>query len=198
MNGRVYFLLLAPVAASLLVIMAFGTGCSCGEPMPTPTPTPTSLPVSDFEEFESMDLSEFMTLQMKLTYVGEQSKVVPTVAITADSHDLDMDCFKPFRKTGVDYGNDEVATVVALSVTTEELQGIIGALGVMPAVKEGAREGQFLSFMMCNKVDGQTKGFEAIVDASDAEALLRTIVDELEPDSDTARQTLEDYMESLF
>jgi len=50
--------------------------------------------LSSFEEFKAMDLSELRTLQAKLTYIGTQTKPIPTVAFTSYFHVLDMDRFK--------------------------------------------------------------------------------------------------------
>ncbi len=109
-----------------------------------------------------------------------------------------MDCFKPFRKQGVYYGNDELPAIVTITVTPEELEGMIAAISNISAVKEGSRDGGFLSFMMCKEVAGETMGFEAILDSADAEVLLQTIINELESENTLAHQILEDYMEILF
>jgi len=75
---------------------------------------------------------------------------------------------------------------------------MIMASSNIPTVKKGQRNGDFLSFMMYNEVDGDKKGFEAILNHDEAKILIEAIMNQLKPESGLARQILENHKELLF
>lgn len=154
--------------------------------------------VSSFDEFEAFELAELQNLQVKLTYLGEQTRPILTVVFGSLLHVVSMENFKPFRKSGVDYGNDDLPTVRNFTSRPDELQRMIQLVGTIPVVRAGVREGEFLSFMMVNELRGEIKGFEAILNARDAESLLRLITASLDIDNGIGLMILNSFSRALF
>jgi hypothetical protein len=128
-----------------------------------------------FEEFQAFDLQQLHTLQVKLTYVGKQTEPIPTVAFTSSFNTVDMEKFKPFRRSGFHYGNDDIPDIWTFACSPEELKRIIDAVGEIEAVRQGKVVGEFLSFMMYNTTPAGDKAFEAILDAETSKLLLSKI-----------------------
>lgn len=61
-------------------------------------------PLSRLAQGTARDLR---TLQVKLTYVGSQTKAIPTVAFTTFHHLLQVEWFRALRTSGLSYANDE-------------------------------------------------------------------------------------------
>ena len=128
---------------------------------------------SPYSAFLAMSLEELKTLQVKLTYVGPQQDVVPTVAFTSTFNTLNLALFVPFRRPGFSYANDNLA-VQSFSASPAELQQVVQQVGTLPDVTAGAASGDFLSFAMLNTAGG-TKAFEAVLDKPDSLALFNKL-----------------------
>lgn len=151
-----------------------------------------------FKEFQDFDLEQLRTLQVKLTYVGTQDKPIPTVAFTSSFNTVDMEKFKPFRRSGFHYGNDDLPNIWTFACSPEELQQMIKSVGEIEAVSQGEVIGEFLSFMMYNTTSKGDKAFEAILDAETGELLLEEIRAALDPANVEGLETLDQWAQILF
>lgn len=154
--------------------------------------------MATFDEFQSFDLQDLRTLQVKLTFVGTQEKPVPSVVFTSFYNVLDLERFKPFRRSGIHYGNDDLAVVLNFTTTPGELRRMIDSLGEIPAVRTGEVVGGFLSFMMHNLTERGEKAFEAILDLENAELFLTTIRSSMDPSNGMALHVLDSLVGILF
>jgi hypothetical protein len=135
---------------------------------------------SPFNEFKNMSLAELATVQMKLTFIGEQEEPISTVVITAPSTQLNMALFVPFRRPGYSYANDNLG-IRRITASTSELQGILQNAGNIGGVSSGAvQTPPIVSFAMVANVSGTIKGFEAILNPTDGAALLKAIQNALQ------------------
>ncbi|MBM3149180.1 MAG: hypothetical protein FJ008_01990 [Chloroflexi bacterium] len=151
----------------------------------------------EFKEFQDFDLQQLQTLQVKLTYVGSQKKPIPTVAFTSHFNVLDMEKFRPFRRDGFDYGNDDIA-VWTFTCSPEELQRITKSAGEIQVVRRGEVIGEFLSFMMLNTTLRGDRVHEAILDAETSRLLLEKLRAALEPGNTQGIETFDQLMQILF
>jgi len=125
---------------------------------------------SPYSEFQAMPPEQLQTLQVKLTFLGEQAEVVSTVAFTATGNTLQVDLFKAFRRSGFDYANDAKG-VQSFTAATGELKAMIDLIATLPNVTAGGVASQpYLSFAMLNTVGG-TKAFDATLNKADTLAL---------------------------
>jgi hypothetical protein len=136
-------------------------------------PRSEAQPFSPYSDFQSLTLSQLETLQVKLTFGGIQEEPVPTVAFTSPSNTLDLSKFVPFRRSGFSYKNDNhgIRNFTASSV---ELQAVVQQAGLVAGVAAGGVESpKYLSFALF--AGAVSKGFEAILNPTDAAALLNAL-----------------------
>jgi hypothetical protein len=117
-----------------------------------------------YSTFQAMSPQTLQTLQAKLTYVGIQDKIVPSVVFTSTSQVPDVTLFNAVHKPGVDYSND--TKVNTFNATTTELQALISNLGKVPAVTGGTVDpNPFFSISLVNPAGGNVC-FESVVSAA--------------------------------
>lgn len=143
--------------------------------------------LSPYSDFQAMSLSELATLQVKLTYMGEQTAVLGTLLLSATGSTPDPALFTPFRRAGHTYVNDDFGQQrVAASV--QELKALIDEVGTLPGVTDGDVDaGGYLSFSLLNTVGGTTKAFEAIVDSTNGPALFGELLEALRTNAQVTR-----------
>lgn len=121
---------------------------------------------SPYSDFLNMTPQQFGSLQVKLTYMGIQNKVTPSLGYSAASP-FNLSLFTPFYRPGFSYDND--TSIKTYVVPTAQLQAIVTQVGGLSAVTAGGvAANPFVSFSMTASINGQTEGFEAIVDAPTA------------------------------
>jgi hypothetical protein len=122
---------------------------------------------SPYSDFQAMSLEQLKTLQVKLTYVGIQNKGLPSIAGTSTFNTLNLSLFVPFRRSNINYSNDD-SRVNTFTTTPEELKAIIDNVATLPNITAGGVATQpFLSFALLN-TNPNTKAFEAVVNSADA------------------------------
>jgi len=130
---------------------------------------------SQYSDFLNMSQSELASLQAKLTYGGIQEEPISTIVITSTSGNVNLSQFVPFRHAGFNYGNDSLP-VRKISAATGELQTLLQNASNIPAVVSGGVGSPgYLSFALVNTVSGTTKGFEVILNPTDATSLMMAV-----------------------
>jgi hypothetical protein len=136
--------------------------------------------------------------QVKFTYVGLQTKAVPTLAFSSFRHILDMSWFVPFRSPGLSYANDDTE-VWSFSVDPDEMAQIVSSLAQVEAVRashEAAEPSLSLMIVLRNSRLGDLH-LEALVSSADAGRVSRAISDALQPDNGLARRVLALHREAM-
>jgi hypothetical protein len=85
--------------------------------------------------FATATPTDLRPLQVKVTYVGVQSKPLPTVVFSTFHHLIAMDWFTRLRRPGLHYQNDEVA-LWNFSVTPEEMFRVVEALAAPDLLRD--------------------------------------------------------------
>jgi hypothetical protein len=131
--------------------------------------------LSPFPDFQAMSLDQLTALQVKLTFVGEQEKAVPTVAFTSTTNAVDLSKFVPFRRVGIDYSNDD-GPISTFAATPSELQAVVQEVGKVPPVPPGGVAAlPYISFSLFNSVNGVDKAFEVILNELDGIPLFQAL-----------------------
>jgi hypothetical protein len=155
---------------SLLLIGLAGFGL-----MMSRAPVVGAQPFAPFSDFEILTLAELEDLQVKLTFVGEQEEVIPSLAIASHTRSLDLSRFLPFRRPDVHYGNDEIA-IMTCTASPAELKAMIENISTLPSVTSGdIADDNFLSFAMLYATATEDKAFEAILNEADTRALFEQL-----------------------
>ncbi len=157
-------------------------------------PAPVVVPLS---EFANRDAGLLVGVNVKLTYLSEQTKPIPTVVFGSFSVLPSLAPFKPFEKRGHDYGNDALSRVEHFSVGLAELKAMLQKANTIPAVQRGSQSGTVLSFGVVDSAPGSTKGLQVILDRADAQALVAALQGAALPGNAAAKQTLSDLLTRL-
>ena len=132
---------------------------------------PQALTLSPYSDFQAMNLEQLKTLQVKLTYLGIQNVPIPSVAFTTSFQVLDLNAFKPFRRPGIRYSNDDFVPVQTFTASPTEMKAIIDNVAVLSNVTAGGvAAGPYLSFALLNTVG--PKAFEAVLNRADTADLV--------------------------
>jgi hypothetical protein len=124
-----------------------------------------------YSEFVAMTPDQLGALHAKVTFVGLQTRVVQSLGFTGPSTSFDAAVFIPFRRPGVFYGNDDIS-VRTFVATPGQLEAVIDGAGTVPAVVGGGVASEpFISFGLVNKIGGEVKAFEAILNTVDGALL---------------------------
>lgn len=125
---------------------------------------------SPYSTFQAMTSNDLKTLQVKLTYVGEQRSPVLSVVFTETSNAVNIALFQPFQRPGIRYSN-ELLPLHTFKATTTELKAVIDNVATLPNVTAGGvSSNRFLSYAMHNTISGGV-AFEAVLNAADTAAL---------------------------
>jgi hypothetical protein len=138
-------------------------------------------------------------LQIKLTYVGIQTKAAPSVVFTTFYHLVQMQWFLPLRQSDLNYANDDTF-LWNFTVSPDEMKNII----VMLRREESLRNERHvpvphLSLMVVLRDSrlGQV-AFHMVLDRVGADDVTKTIYDALDPDNGLGRNVLDSQRQLIF
>ncbi len=136
--------------------------------------------------------TDLRPLQVKLTYIGPQTKPIPTVVFTTFYHVPVLDWFFGLRTPGLHYNNDDIA-LWNFTVTPEEMSQVVNAMAKSDIVPENRESGDpLLSLMMA--VQGSRigrVGFEAVLNRDQFGVLNETVRDALDSTNQLARSVID-------
>lgn len=139
---------------------------------------------TQFRTFLSMTVDQLTYFQAKITYIGEQRKPLPTIAITSDVAEgagTKRAAAKvlAMRVPGIDFANDDL-TPVFCSARRADLAALIRNISTLPTVVNavnageynGIYSGTYLSLAFYNKIDNQEHRAQCILGQTEAKPLL--------------------------
>ena len=152
-----------------------------------------------FKSFLNMTKEQLAGLQVKVTYIGEQRKPLPTVVITnsSASDSSDTNCVLSMKVAGLDFGNDEL-TPLFCEANDGELHSLVKNLTAFPIVSNAGSAaaydaylpGKYLALSLYNEIDGEEYKLQTLIGQADAMPLLAAI--------GRAVATSEDCRKTLF
>lgn len=140
-----------------------------------------------FSHFLRMSAEQLAGLQVKVTYIGEQRKALPTVIITADTvPDATIESRRlpviGMRVPGIDFANDDLVPIHC-GAPVEQLAALIRNLSALPVVINAMAapnydklySGYYLALSLYNRVDGAEHRLQAVVGQAEAKPLLEAV-----------------------
>ena len=91
-------------------------------------------------------IDQLRMAQAKITYLGTQSKPIPTVIFFTEGHHVDLDQFASVQQHGKAYPNDDLPYTMQFTVRPEELRRILDALKPVLAGNDKVSGPVILSF----------------------------------------------------
>jgi hypothetical protein len=130
-----------------------------------------------------MPLADLATLQVKLTYAGNQTSGTRSIVMTATGHVAGMALFTPFRRSTVSYVNDD-SPPLTFSASTVQLKALIDSIGALPSITDGDVDPDgYISLGLVNTAGGDTVAFEAVVNDTTGPLLFGKMLAALKPNT---------------
>ena len=127
--------------------------------------------------------------QAKLTFVGPQTKPIPTVVFHAEGYAPSMDAFVRFHHSGRSYQNDELPNTIQFAVSPSEFMRFLRA--VKPVLTASSSSGlELVSFTVVHQSVGGRTGEEFIIREPSVEQFYRAAMGALDPQNSNAKQGL--------
>ena len=142
---------------------------------------------------------DLRTLQVKLTYVGVQTKAVPSVVFTTFYHLVQMAWFLPLGSANLNYANDETS-LWNFTVTPEEMKSISIRLAREECLGSAAAVPMpYLSLMLALRDSRLGEAaVEIILDMDCADGVARAIYDALDDDNGVGRSVIDSLQQLLL
>jgi hypothetical protein len=153
---------------------------------------------ADLERLTRGTERDLQTLQVKLTYVGPQLKGRSSVVFTTFYHLLDMDWFRPLRRAGLSYANDDV-DVWSFTVAPDEMTRVVATLArteVVAAPRASALAHVSLMLVLEKSRLGDV-AIEVILDAAQSAEVTDAILEALDSGNGVARTVMTLYKEGV-
>ena len=141
-----------------------------------------------FSEIVSTTSADYDNYQMKLTYTGFQTS--PITSVVFGSSPTDMAAFTSYRRSDINYQNDNLA-FASFSASGAEIERIIKAIELDPTYTDNAdKVDPLYSFMIMRDTGGRDeKVFETLVLTVDGPRLLKDfILPNLDPGNDHGKE----------
>ena len=136
--------------------------------------------------------------QAKITYLGEQTKPIPTIAFYTEGHRLAMETFVQFQQGQREYDNDSLPYTQTFRVTPVEFRRLLLAAKprLIPAAKSA--NPNYLSFCVVRKEAGGQVGEEFWIEPAAGAVFHRAVMEALESQNDAGRKALAGQATKLY
>lgn len=144
--------------------------------------------------------AEFSGVLFKLTYIGPQEEPYPGLLVSSYYRLPDIEVFKPFRRVGVHYGNDDAHLIWQLTTTPGRLRALVMAVKSWDGVDRAAvRTGQeprlshSLSILDVWSAH-RPNVFEVLLTLDETAPLLHTAAQDFDREDPAAARILREYL----
>ena len=93
------------------------------------------LPLSPIGDMQSPNAADFVTYQLKFTYLGPQKKIVASLAGRGTGRAYDSTAFVPYERPENDYGNDRF-TLDTLVISPAAFKAFVDAIALDPLLSD--------------------------------------------------------------
>jgi hypothetical protein len=126
----------------------------------------------------------------KITYLGEQTKPVPTVVFRTEGSKPSMEHFLQFQRNRQQYSNDEMPYTKTFLLSPAEFRRALQAVKPVVTDPAAAMGPDFLSFVVVSEADTGLSGQEFLIAPRAGKAFYQKLIGALDPENKTARDTL--------
>jgi hypothetical protein len=131
---------------------------------------------------------QYRMAQAKITYLGEQTKPVPTVLFGVRQN-LSIEAFLKAQRSATPYDNDTMPYVKTFTVSTEEFRRMLVA--VRPIIADiPEQRANFLSFSVICIDNSEVCGEEFLITSELGETFYRALITGLSSDNEKAKRIL--------
>lgn len=135
----------------------------------------TPLPLSSYFVFQRLTEANLATLQVKITYIGTQTKSTNSLLFASSHFCVDIAKFRPFWRKRVLYWNESDRPAVFYA-NLSELRAVLSQVGALGIVTDGPDDStSVFSFALYAEVGGIPRAFERLLDRENAAAVLSAL-----------------------
>lgn len=134
-------------------------------------------PNAPFSFFAGLSRSQYPDLEGKLTYVGRQICLHPTITFAVGGTQPDVLRYRPYRFHDIRYSNDNFAkNIVPVHITPDGVDSMLCRLSLLPLITDGGLDsGHILSFALYYDGAGGPQVFDTILGEANAVALFSAL-----------------------
>ncbi len=143
---------------------------------------------------------DFSGVMLKLTYIGPQEEPYPGLLIFSYYRGADPDAFKPFRRAGVHYGNDDLRLLWHLATEQDRLRALVLTVKNMNGIdlaaeRTGQEPGLSHSLALVDVWSVHLpNAFEAMLTLDETASLIHTAARSIERQDPAAAQIMLKYL----
>ncbi len=143
---------------------------------------------------------DFVGVLLKLTYIGAQREPLPGLLVSSYYRRADLEAFKPYRRPGVHYGNDDLGVLWHVTTAPEQLRALVLTVKSMKGIDQAAARstGQEAVSHSLSIVDiwsvHRPNAFEALLTLDETASLLRTAALTIEREDPAAARLFRQYL----
>ena len=134
--------------------------------------------------------------QGKITYLGEQTKIVPTVAFAVEAHELAMVRFLGVQRSRKPYVNDESPYTKTFTVGREQFKQILSA--IQPLAKSDGGQRDFLSFSVLTGAGAALTGEEVFISRAEGKRFYSTLLQTLSPENADGQKFIRAQLKNVY
>ncbi len=142
---------------------------------------------------------DFVGVLLKLTYIGAQEEAVPGLLISTYYRRADLEGFKPYRRPGVHYTNDDFGLLWHVTTAPGRVRALVLTVKNMKGLDQAvARTGQEAVSHSLSIVDlwsvHRPNAFEALLTLDETTSLLHAAARSIEREDPAAAQLFREYL----
>jgi len=150
-----------------------------------PAGVQATLPLAPFAAIHSPNPADYATYQLKFTYLGDQKKVVGSMAGVGIGRPFDATAFVPYERD-LDYGNDDF-TGDTLVVPPVAFKAFLDAVAAYPALMDTSFVAEPNASLMILRDSGPlTLCWEHLATRAETDLLFQLLRDQIANPADTA------------
>ena len=126
--------------------------------------------------------------QAKLTFLGPQTKPIPSIVLFTEGYAPSLDAFVPYHRSRRTYAVDDLPYTLRLAVSSAELMRMLRAAKAL-LVGPTSSGPELVSFTVVNETPSRA-GEEFVIQESVVERFYKAAIGALDPKNSAARQAL--------
>ena len=145
-----------------------------------------------------VNVEQLTRAQAKITYLGEQSKPIPTVILFSKGFAVELDKFLKMQGDPTPYGNDTLRYTQSFAVSAPEFHRIL--LSVKPILEalDSSQKPDFLSFTVTCDTDSGLIGREYQLSYQQGGGFYTALVDALDSANVVGRETVSKQYRNIY
>lgn len=156
------------------------------------------LPIPVAESILGATEAQLKSAQAKITYLGDQDKLIATVVFGSEGRSISMGQFLQVQRSGRVYTNDESPYTVRFSVTPAELGRMLAAVKPILVGSDVSRGATVLSFCVVRDTGAAVEGHEFLMGPQSVRQFYRDLIGALASENEAGRAALTRQFRSVY